>query len=112
EVNFRLERLVEQSKYELKLMQKIQNFLVPTEFPSISGFEFSTKFVASPVKGGDYFDIFDMSEKMKFGIMMSCSSGYAMSALLMSVLMKYSGFRLAGTKDNVSEIVQEIQTEL
>ena len=112
EVNFRLERLVEQSKYELKLIHKIQNALVPTEYPNISGFEFSTKFVASAIKGGDYFDLFDIPEKMKFGIMMSCSSGYAMSALLMSVLMKYSGYRLTGKSDKAAEIVREIQSEL
>ena len=112
EVNFRLERLIEQAKYELKLIGKIQHYLVPTEFPNISGFEFSSKFVASSIQGGDYFDVFDLTEKMKFGVVMSCASGYAMSALLMSVLMKFSGLRLLGESDDLGKIVTGIRDEL
>ena len=112
EVNFRLEKLVEQSKHELNILRKIQGALVPTEFPNISGFEFSTKFIPSAIKGGDYFDIFDLPEKMKFGMVMSCSSGYGMSALLMSVLMKFSGFHLIKSNEEVCSIVENIRNEL
>lgn len=112
EVNMRLGRLVENSQHELKILKKIQECLVPTEYPNISGFEFSTKFVPSAVKGGDYFDVFDVSSRMKFGLVMTCSSGYGMSALLMSVLMRFSGFQLAAKDESVESIVKQITKEL
>lgn len=89
--NGRLEALIAQLHTELKLAHVIQKALVPTEFPHISGFEFSTKFVPSAVSGGDYFDIFEHDDRFRFGIIVSSASGHAMSALLLSVLLKMTG---------------------
>jgi sigma-B regulation protein RsbU (phosphoserine phosphatase) len=89
--NIRLETLISQLHTELKLAHVIQKALVPTEFPHISGFEFSTKFVPSTISGGDYFDIFEHDDRFRFGIIVSSASGHAMSALLLSVLLKMTG---------------------
>ncbi len=88
QINLQLERFINQIAGELKLAGVIQRSLVPTEIPTIPGFDFSTKFVASPITGGDYFDIFEMQDKMQFGILMSNSSGHGMASLFMSVLLK------------------------
>lgn len=88
QINMQLERFINQIASELKMAGVIQRSLVPTEIPTIPGFAFSTKFVASPKKGGDYFDIFEMQDKMQFGILMSSSSGHGMASLFMSVLLK------------------------
>src|SRR5580698_8296333 len=61
--NQRLETLIEQLHQEVKLAHVIQKILVPTEFPHISGFEFSTKFFPSHISGGDYFDIFEHQDR-------------------------------------------------
>ena len=89
--NIQLKKLIAQISSELKTAAKIQKALVPTEFPTIPGFEFSTKFVASPISGGDYFDIFEHEDKFRFGVVLANSSGYSMSALFLSVLLKMSG---------------------
>lgn len=89
--NGRLEVLIERLGNELKLAHVIQKALVPTEFPHISGFEFSTKFVPSSVSGGDYFDIFEHEDRFRFGVILSSASGHSMSALLLSVLLKMTG---------------------
>jgi sigma-B regulation protein RsbU (phosphoserine phosphatase) len=86
--NQRLENLITQLHGELKLAHVIQKSLVPTEFPHINGFEFSTKFVPSTVTGGDYFDIFEHEDRFRFGVIVSSSSGHAMSALLLGVLLR------------------------
>lgn len=86
--NQRLEALIEQLNGEIKLAHVIQKALVPTEFPHISGFEFSTKFFPSHISGGDYFDIFEHEDRLRFGVIVSSASGHAMSALLLSVLLK------------------------
>ena len=89
--NGQLERFIKQISQELKMASLIQKALVPTEFPNIPGFEFSTKFVPSPISGGDYFDIFEHEDKFRFGIVLASSSGYSMSALFLSVLLKMTG---------------------
>ncbi|MCB0384467.1 MAG: SpoIIE family protein phosphatase [Bdellovibrionales bacterium] len=90
QANSRLESLIAQIAADLKAAENIQRLLVPTEFPNISGLEFSTKFIPSAVSGGDYFDIFEHDDPMHFGIVAASSSGYSTSALFMSVLLKMS----------------------
>jgi phosphoserine phosphatase RsbU/P len=87
-INAQLEKFISQLAHELKLAALIQRSLVPTEIPTIPGFEFSTKFVASSLTGGDYFDIFELEDKMRFGILLANSSGHGMASLFLSVLLK------------------------
>ena len=89
--NNRLEALIGELNKELKAAHAIQRLLVPTELPNIPGFEFSSKFVPSMVRGGDYFDVFEHEDRSAFGIILASSSGHLMSALLLSVLLKLSG---------------------
>ncbi len=105
--NSQLERFIQQISQELKMAGMIQKALVPTEFPNIPGFEFSTKFVPSPVSGGDYFDIFEHEDKFRFGIVVASSSGYSMSALFLSVLLKMTG-QLEARKGAAPEKILEL----
>lgn len=91
EANRKLETLIDKLNQELRLAQTLQKILVPTELPHIQGFEFSTKFQPSYLKGGDYFDIFEHEDRLRFGLVLSSCSGYSASALLMSVLLKFTG---------------------
>ncbi len=87
-INAQLEKFISQMSSQLKMASLIQRALVPTEIPTISGFEFSTKFVASAIAGSDYFDIFEMEDKLKFGVLIASSSGHGMASLFLSVLLK------------------------
>lgn len=88
--NSALERMIAQVSQELKLAQTLQKFLSPTELPHVQGFEFSTKFLPGTRSGGDYFDIFEHEDKLKFGILVSSASGYSLSSMLLSVIIKIS----------------------
>jgi phosphoserine phosphatase RsbU/P len=88
--NEQLENLIIHIHSQLKKALEIQRQVVPTEFPNIPGFEFSTKFIASSLTGGDYFDIFEHRDKMQFGLLLSSSSGYSLSALFLSIFMKFT----------------------
>jgi phosphoserine phosphatase RsbU/P len=88
--NEQLETLVLHIHTQLKKALEIQRQVVPTEFPHIPGFEFSSKFLASSLTGGDYFDIFEHRDRMQFGILMSSASGYSISALFLSLFMKFT----------------------
>ena len=89
--NQQLEKFITQIAQELQMAHLIQKALVPTEFPNIPGFEFSTKFIPSSISGGDYFDVFEHDDRFRFGIVLANSSGYTMSALFLSVLLKMTG---------------------
>src|SRR4051812_47916848 len=89
-VNAQIEKIISDLGQELKMALKIQKILSPVELPNIQGFEFSSKFIPGMKMGGDYFDIFEHNDKMKFGVIVTSASGYAMSALFLSVLIKLS----------------------
>ena len=88
--NTALEKMITQIGQELKMAEKLQKLLSPTELPNVQGFEFSTKFVPGSRYGGDYFDIFEHEDKLKFGILISSARGYSLSSLLLSVIIKMS----------------------
>lgn len=110
--NIQLERFIKQMSQELKLASMIQRALVPTEFPNIPGFEFSTKFMSSPISGGDYFDIFEHEDKFRFGIVLASSTGYSMSALFLSVLLKMTGQLEARKGTSPDRILELMAKEL
>jgi sigma-B regulation protein RsbU (phosphoserine phosphatase) len=110
--NHRLETLITQLHGELKLAHVIQKALVPTEFPHIAGFEFSTKFVPSSVQGGDYFDIFEHEDRFRFGVIVSSSSGHSMSALLLSVLLKMTSQLEAKRGSEPHQVLLEMLDQL
>jgi sigma-B regulation protein RsbU (phosphoserine phosphatase) len=110
--NSRLEKMVVDLAQELKLAGLIQKVLSPTEIPNIPGVEFSTKFLPGVSSGGDYFDIFEHDDRMKFGIILSSSSGYTMSALFLSVLIKLAAQIEARKGVSPDRVVQMIADEL
>lgn len=110
--NGQLEKFIRQISQELKMASLIQKALVPTEFPNIPGFEFSTKFVPSPISGGDYFDIFEHEDRFRFGVVLASSSGYSMSALFLSVLLKMTGQLEARKGTSPNKILELMAKEL
>lgn len=109
--NSQLESLIMGLNQDLKVMHQIQRLLIPTEFPSISGFEFSTKYIAGGQSGGDYLDIFSHMDKLRFGVLVSSSSGYGASTLLLSILLKLTGTMEARTGAEPEKVVEMIRTE-
>jgi sigma-B regulation protein RsbU (phosphoserine phosphatase) len=97
---------------ELKLATLIQRSLVPTEFPSIPGFEFSTKFVASSLTGGDYYDIFELEDKMRFGFILANCSGHGMASVFLSVLLKLTTQIEARRGMNPDEVLKHMTGEI
>lgn len=110
--NSKLEVLIHQLSQELKMAHLVQKKLVPTEFPHIPGFEFSTKFIPSAVSGGDYFDIFEHQDKFRFGVVAASSSGHAMSALFLSVLLRLTSQMEARKGAEPHKVLQSMAEEL
>lgn len=111
EANRRIENLIIGFEKDLQIAHSIQKALVPTVFPHIAGFEFSTKFVPSYVMGGDYFDIFELKDKLLFGLLMSSCSGHGLTAMLLSVLLKLTS-QLEAKQGEPQAIVQRILKDM
>ncbi|MEQ1723717.1 MAG: SpoIIE family protein phosphatase [Pseudobdellovibrio sp.] len=108
----RLDVLMSQISGDTALLSKVQKVLAPTEIPTIPGFEISRKFVYGSKHGGDYFDIFEHEDKLKFGMLIASSSGYAMSALFMSLILKISHVLEAKKGHSPDKILQQIADEM
>lgn len=108
----KLDVLMSQIAGDMKLLNQVQKVLAPTEIPTIPGFEISRKFVFGAKQGGDYFDIFEHEDKMKFGMLIASSSGYAMSALFMSLILKISHVLEAKKGNSPDKILQQIAEDL
>jgi len=112
QLNQRMEAIIVRLNNELKLMHEIQKLLVPTELPSLQGFEFSSKFVPSIISGGDYFDIFEHNDRLRFGMVVSSATGHSMSALLLSVLLRLTSRMEARTGAKPEQILKSVVEEL
>ena len=108
----KLDFLMSQISGDIKILSELQKSLIPTEIPSFPGFEISRKFIFGSKSGGDYFDIFEHEDKMKFGILVASSSGYAMSALFLSLILKVSHVLEAKKGNSPDKILQQIADEL
>lgn len=110
--NQQLEKVIAQMGKELKMASQLQKHLSPTEIPPISGFDFSTKFLSGTKAGGDYFDIFELQDRLKFAILVSSSSGYSLSALFLSVLIKISTSAEAKRGQEPHAMIKSLVAEL
>lgn len=110
--NRRLEALIGDLNQELKVVHAIQLHLVPTEIPNIPGFEFSSQFLPSFARGGDYFDVFEHEDRTRFGVIVASSTGHVMSALLLSVLLNLTSRMEARRGSDPHIMMKQIADEL
>jgi sigma-B regulation protein RsbU (phosphoserine phosphatase) len=110
--NAQLEKVIVELGHDLKMAGLIQKLLSPTQLPNISGVEFSTKFVPGLERGGDYFDIFEHQDRLRFGIVVASCTGYTMSALFLSVLIKMASQIEARTGMEPHLVIESMAKEL
>ena len=111
-ISQQLDQLMSRVSDDMAMLSQVQKSLVPTEIPTIPGFEISRKFVYGSKYGGDYFDIFEHEDKMKFGMLVASSSGYAMSALFLSLILKVSHVFEAKKGNSPDKILQQISDDI
>lgn len=111
-LNQQLQTLIKNIQNQLVIATQVQKYLVPTEIPKIPGFKFSTKYIAGPASGGDYFDIFQLKDKRQFAVIMASSSGHTMAALLLSVLIQMSSQMEAKKGMSPSSILKSLSQKL
>jgi sigma-B regulation protein RsbU (phosphoserine phosphatase) len=111
-LNEQIENLLDKLHVQLQFANKIQEKLVPVEIPNIPGFEFSNKFIASPITGGDYFDIFEIEDRFRFSVLLSSCSGYGISSLFLTILLKLTSHIETKKGANPEKVLAMILDEL
>ena len=86
-----MEDISEELRFGFSLIRKIHKSFLPVDLPHTPHFRFSYK--NQPATGGvsgDFFDIIPLKDSMKFGILLSSCSSYALAALFLSSLLNSS----------------------
>lgn len=82
------DHIVAQLKKNVDLATHLQRALLPKVTPTIPGISLMVKYLPSNGMGGDYYDIFEFSDKRHYGILLADSKTHGMAAALLSVLLK------------------------
>ena len=110
--NIRVTNIAKKLEDSLSIIRDINKNLVPVHLPSISGFEFSHKFLpAKKGVSGDFFDIIPIKNSMKFGIILSSCNSYSLTSLFLSSFLKsaVSIHKYKTAKDFVSFVAKKIK---
>ena len=110
--NTRITKIVKKLADSLSIIRNINKNLVPVRLPSISGFEFSHKFLpAKSGVSGDFFDIIPIKNSMKFGIILSSCNTYSLTSLFLSSFLKSapSIHKYKTAKDFVSFVAKKMK---
>lgn len=75
---------------DYKALTDLFKLIVPTKIPKISGFQFSTQYKSGTDYYGDYFDVFEHRDKLKFGTLLCKSPSPSVSAVVLALLLKLS----------------------
>lgn len=104
--------LVHKLEKDLHVAEKIQEKLVRGTGPQIPGVELITKYIAAPGLGGDYFDIFEIQEGHKFGILLVDSETHGLVAALLSILLKLKVDNFKHQFESPEAFVNHLEREL
>ena len=107
----KMKKIFSQVSQDVNTLKKIQNILIPTELPHIPGFQFIAKIIQGQKSGSDYFDIFSKKQRFHFGFLLSTCSSYGVSALFLSVLLKWSA-ELKSQKVSIDKVFKVLLENL
>lgn len=111
--NQTLLKLKSRLDHDYKSLSELFKLIVPTKIPKISGFQFSTQYKSGSEFFGDYFDVFEHKDKLKFGTLLCKSPSPSVSAVVLALLMKLSHeFEdkvLADPAESLNHLIQELK---
>lgn len=120
--NLHLEELVEsrtselkeahdRMKLDLQIAQRIQQAIIPKEFIMQQYFNVYGMYLPMDNLGGDYYDVFKISET-KIGIVIADVCGHGVPAALITTMTKMSFFNNAKKHSNTHEVAAAVNSEL
>jgi len=92
---------------ELNLARHIQQDLLPSDLPLISGYDIAAVNIPSKQVGGDYFDVIPIREGV-YGIAIADVSGKGAGAALLMANLQASLHALCSDEDTISDMVSKV----
>lgn len=113
-VNERTEALKEANELmmnELKMAQRIQEAIIPKEMKITDKMNLSGMYVPMDNLGGDYYDVFKITDK-KIGVVIADVCGHGVPAALITTMTKMSFFSNSKKGKSSREVVDLVNREL
>ena len=96
---------------ELQTVGQIQRSLLPTELPSIPGFEIATDYQTSARAGGDYYDFFPLGDR-GWGVFIADVSGHGTPAAVLMAVTHAIAHTRPGDPQPPAEVLAHINHHL
>ncbi|MBN1898299.1 MAG: SpoIIE family protein phosphatase [Spirochaetes bacterium] len=102
--------MIEKERYDeqLEIAKKIQENLLPDEFPRIEGLQISAFYKAMGGIGGDYYDIVHLKDKNKISVIIADVAGKGVPAALVMVMIRTTFHAVSRFVNSPSEAIAEI----
>jgi sigma-B regulation protein RsbU (phosphoserine phosphatase) len=104
-INFQIEK--KQLDLDLSLASSIQQMLLPRGAPRIAGFDIDTRYSPAQKVGGDFFDLFVLSET-KLGVAVGDVSGKGVSASLLMAICRTNLRQIAPRFESPARVLVEL----
>ena len=109
--NHHLRHLNNQMVRDLKQAHKTQNALLPKNFANLPGAEMAAKYMPMQLIGGDFYDLFELSQN-KFAILLVDVTGHDTSAALVSFMVAGIFKTFAFDNEGIVPMIEQINTSL
>jgi len=85
-VNLFIENLIEDTELGIKATMNLHRRLFSKKLPNFTDITFSSKYIVSSSESSSYYDFINIKEGESFGIIVSDTYGYGLSALIMGAI--------------------------
>lgn len=106
-----LQEAYDQMKKELEMAQKIQEAIIPKDFPMNDVFNLSGMYVPMANIGGDYYDVIKINEN-KIAIVIADVCGHGVPAALITTMTKMAFFNYSQNIHKSNDVVKNVNSEL
>jgi sigma-B regulation protein RsbU (phosphoserine phosphatase) len=96
----------------LEAARRVQMALLPSELPQSTNFSIGTRYVPMERVGGDFFDVVDLDDGDKIGILVADVCGHGIAAALVTAITKISFRNVCFKTTDPAEVLHEMNRAL
>jgi serine phosphatase RsbU (regulator of sigma subunit) len=86
-LNSYIKNIIDDTEAGVRAAMALHRKFSSRKFPNVPGITFASRYVVSTSDSSSYYELFELPENMGIGLVMSDSSGYGISSLIMSVIV-------------------------
>jgi len=102
----------EHIRHELSISSKIQEKILPDDFPDVESFQVYGNSIPAKEVGGDYFNVFSLEEKNRLVFCIADVSGKSVSAAIVASMFHSMIRVMVTTVDSITEIFEKLNNAI